>query len=68
LREVAHRLKGQLQTLGVDRAAEEALLIEEMGRREDLTRATVALQALDAQMQCFAEVVTQRRNAGRIID
>src|SRR5262245_29475309 len=63
VREVAHRLKGQLQTLGVDRAAEQALRIEEMGRRKDLTHAAAALQSLAVQMQCFSEVVTQRRHA-----
>ena len=67
VREVAHRLKGQLQTLGVDRAAEEAQRIEEMGRREDLTHAAAALQSLAVQMRCFSEVVTQRRRADRSI-
>jgi HPt (histidine-containing phosphotransfer) domain-containing protein len=65
VREVAHRLKGQLQTLGVDRAAAEAQRIEEMGRREDLTHAAAALQSLAVQMRCFSEVVTQRRCADR---
>ncbi len=67
VREVAHRLKGQLQTLGVDRAAQEALRIEEMGRREDLTQAAAALQSLAVQMRCFSDVVSQRRDGGRSI-
>ena len=64
-REAAHRLKGQLQTLGVDRAALEALRLEDMGRRNDLSDAVDALQALEAQMRCFTEVVAQRRNGRR---
>jgi len=67
VREVAHRLKGQLQTLGVDRAAEKALRIEEMSRRGDLTHAAQALQSLDEEMRLFCEYVMHRRDAGRSI-
>jgi HPt (histidine-containing phosphotransfer) domain-containing protein len=65
MREAAHRLKGQLQTLGVDRAALEALRLEDMGRRDDLSDADAALQALEAQMGCFADLVAQHRNGRR---
>ena len=68
LREVAHRLKGQLQTLGVDRAAEEVGRIEDMGRRADLAHAAAALQSLELQMQCFSDVVRHRRASGQSTD
>lgn len=63
VRELAHRLKGQLQTLGVDRAAGEALRLELMGKDGCLNDVENALAALDREMDCFAETVVQQRAA-----
>jgi HPt (histidine-containing phosphotransfer) domain-containing protein len=64
VRELAHRLKGQLQTLGVDRAAAVALRLELMGRAANLTQAESALQELDHEMGRFQNVIAEQR-AGR---
>ena len=62
LRELAHRLKGQLQTLGVDCAAAVALRLELMGRAGDLAEAGCALQDLDHEMDRFQTVIAERRS------
>jgi HPt (histidine-containing phosphotransfer) domain-containing protein len=64
LRELAHRLKGQLQTLGVDCAAAVALRLELMGRAANLAEAGCALQDLDHEMGRFQSMIAERR-AGR---
>ena len=63
LRELAHRLKGQLQTLGVDSAADVALQLELMGRDASLESAAAALASLDHEMTRFQQVVTEHRAA-----
>lgn len=63
LRELAHRLKGQLQTLGVDSAAEVALQLELMGRNASLASAAAALAALDHEMTRFQQVIDEHRAA-----
>lgn len=61
LRELAHRLKGQLQTLGVDSAAEVAFQLELMGRDSKLEEAPWALVSLDHEMARFRDVVADLR-------
>lgn len=63
LRELAHRLKGQLQTLGVDSAADVALQLELMGRDARLDSAAAVLASLDHEMARFQKVVTEYRAA-----
>lgn len=60
-RELAHRLKGQLQTLGVDSAAQVALELELMGRDSRLDDAPAALVCLDDEMTRFREVIAEIR-------
>lgn len=59
LREAAHRLKGQLRTLGVNRVAEEAQRIELLARDGRLDDARALLDALDSEMRRFAAVAMQ---------
>lgn len=63
LREMAHRLKGQLQTLGVDSAAAVALRLELMGRAANLAEAGGALHELDHEMGRFQTVIAEHRAA-----
>ena len=63
LRELAHRLKGQLQTLGVDCAADVALRLELMGRASNLAEAGGALLDLDHEMGRFQTVIAEHRAA-----
>lgn len=63
VREAAHRLKGQLQTLGVDQAAAVAHRLEVMGREQDLCAAEFELAALESQMQRFRAIVDERRRS-----
>jgi HPt (histidine-containing phosphotransfer) domain-containing protein len=63
LRELAHRMKGQLQTLGVDRAAAVALRLEQMGRAAELSQAPAALADLDREMDRFQSLISEQRAA-----
>lgn len=63
VREAAHRLKGQLQTLGVNQAAAVAHRLEVMGRDRDLRAADTELAALETQMRLFRAVVAERRQS-----
>ena len=63
LRELAHRLKGQLQTLGVDSAAGVALRLEMMGRAANLAEADTALLELDHEMGRFETLIAEYRAA-----
>lgn len=63
LRELAHRLKGQLQTLGVDCAAAVALRLEMMGRAANLAEADAALLELDHEMGRFESLIAENRAA-----
>lgn len=63
LRELAHRLKGQLQTLGVDCAAAVALRLEMMGRAANLLAAPEALAQLDCEMERFQALIAEHRAA-----
>jgi HPt (histidine-containing phosphotransfer) domain-containing protein len=61
-REVAHRVKGQLQTLGVNRAAEQARQIEYLSRDGRLDLALAAVADLDREIRRFEETVTAGGN------
>lgn len=63
VREAAHRLKGQLQTLGVNQAATAAHRLELMGRDQDLCNIAGELMELESQMQRFRTVVAERRRS-----
>ncbi|MFO1095802.1 MAG: Hpt domain-containing protein [Planctomycetaceae bacterium] len=54
-RDVAHRIKGQLQTLGINRAADQARCIEYLARDGHLDRARTALADLDREFREFEE-------------
>jgi HPt (histidine-containing phosphotransfer) domain-containing protein len=56
-REVAHRVKGQLQTLGVNRAAEQARQIECLARDGRVELALAAVCDLDREIRRFEETV-----------
>jgi HPt (histidine-containing phosphotransfer) domain-containing protein len=58
--EAAHRLKGQLLTVGVDAAADVARRIEEYGRAGRPGGATPLLSELDAQMRRFEALVNDQ--------
>lgn len=58
--EAAHRLKGQLLTVGVNAAADVARRIEECGRQGRPLRALPVLAELDCEMQRFEMVVNAR--------
>lgn len=59
-REVAHRVKGQLQTLGVNRAAEQARQIEYLARDGKSQLALTAVADLDREIRRFEETVARR--------
>lgn len=63
VREAAHRLKGQLQTLGVDQAASAAHKLELMGRDRDLRDVAAELDALENHMDRFQSLVAERRRS-----
>jgi HPt (histidine-containing phosphotransfer) domain-containing protein len=52
-RDVAHRLKGQLQTLGLKRAAEQAQAIEHLSRDGQVQQALAAVADLEREFQRF---------------
>lgn len=54
-REVAHRVKGQLQTLGLARAAEQARSIEHLARDGRVADALAAIADLDVEFQRFED-------------
>lgn len=56
-REVAHRVKGQLQTLGINRAAEQARQIEYLARDGRIDLALAAVWDLDREIRQFEETV-----------
>lgn len=62
-REIAHRLKGQFQTLGLRRAAEQALRIEQLAREGMLNLAITAVDDLDREFLRF-ESLRDSRSAG----
>ena len=58
--EAAHRLKGQLLTVGVNAAAEVARQIEECGQQGRPRLALPILEDLDGEMERFASVIRCR--------
>ena len=60
--EAAHRLKGQLLTVGVDAAADVVRQIEEYGRSGRPKSAGPLLSELDAAMQRFEALVNEQLN------
>lgn len=60
-REIAHRMKGQLQTLGVNRAAEQARQIECLARDGQTGFALAAVADLDREIGRFKETVAVRK-------
>lgn len=60
-REVAHRVKGQLQTLGLNNAAEQARHIELLARDGRLDDALAALAELDREFQRFKDLAVAPR-------
>lgn len=63
-REIAHRIKGQLQTLGLRRAAGRARDIEQLSREGALERATAALADLEHEFQRFEALSDARSQIG----
>jgi len=61
-REVAHRVKGQLQTLGVNRAAEQARQIEYLSRDGRVDLALAAVGDLDREIRRFEETAAARND------
>lgn len=62
-REVAHRVKGQLQTLGVNRAAERARQIEYLARDGKIDLALAVIWELDDEIRRFQDTVASWDNA-----
>jgi HPt (histidine-containing phosphotransfer) domain-containing protein len=56
-REIAHRIKGQLQTLGVNRAAEQARQIEYLSRDGKIDLALATVWELDGEIRRFEETI-----------
>ncbi|MBL8851438.1 MAG: Hpt domain-containing protein [Planctomycetaceae bacterium] len=60
-RDIAHRVKGQLQTLGLKCAAERASQLERLSRDGQLEQALAALADLDSEFRRFEELELERR-------
>jgi HPt (histidine-containing phosphotransfer) domain-containing protein len=51
VRKAAHRFKGETQTLGAQRASEQAWRLEQMGKENQLSQASEALQQLEIELE-----------------
>jgi len=56
-RDVAHRMKGQFQTLGVNRAAERARQVEYLCRDGQIDVALATVWELDGEIRKFEETI-----------
>jgi HPt (histidine-containing phosphotransfer) domain-containing protein len=57
--EVAHTLKGSLATIGAENGAQTALILENMGRREELNGSADALVRLEASLSILQTELTR---------
>jgi HPt (histidine-containing phosphotransfer) domain-containing protein len=60
-RDIAHRVKGQLQTLGLKSAAEQASQLERLSCEGRLEQALAALADLDEEFRRFEDLELERR-------